>query len=169
MTLAMPDLPERPPPAGSEKEMLTRFLDYQRGIVLRKAAGLSDEELRRPMTPSNVTLLGMVKHLAYVERWWFQAMFAGQHVPFPWTDDDPDADFRVEPDETTESIVELYRDEVERSQAIATAAGLDEVAKDSRREGKTMRWILLHMIEEVARHLGHADIIRENLDGSTGD
>lgn len=169
MTLAMPDLPERPPPAGPEKEMLTRFLDYQRGIVLRKIAGLSDEELRRPMTPTNVTLLGMVKHLAYVERWWFRAMFAGEDVPFPWTDDDPDADFRVEPDETTESIVELYRDEVEHSQAIAAAADLDEVVNDPRREGRTRRWILLHMIEEVARHLGHADIIREQLDGSTGD
>lgn len=151
--------------------MLTAFLDYQRGIVLRKIGELSDEDLRRPMTPSNISLLGMTKHLAYVERWWFRANFLGEDVAFPWSDDDPDADFRMEAEDLTEDIVALYREEIVRSQAITAAAGLDDVARhsDPDAEGVTLRWILLHMIEEVARHLGHYDIIRERLDGATGD
>ena len=75
----------RPPrPAGSHQETLAALLDYSREAMLRKLAGVSDEELRRPMVPSGVTLLGMVKHLAFVERWWFRAVFAGEEVDFAW-------------------------------------------------------------------------------------
>jgi uncharacterized damage-inducible protein DinB len=151
--------------------MLTEFLDYQRAVVLRKVAGLDDEQLRRPMTASGLTMLGFVKHIAYVERWWFRVVFAGEPVEVPWTDDDPDADWRVEPDDTTDAIVALYLEEIERSRAIASRAELDEIARNPRVQDDdvTMRWILLHMIEEIARHLGHADIMREALDGATGD
>jgi uncharacterized damage-inducible protein DinB len=151
--------------------MLTAFLDYQRGVVLRKVAGLDDEQLRRPMTATGLTLLGFVKHIAYVERWWFRVVFAGEPVEVPWTDEDPDADWRVEADDTPDAIVALYLDEIERSRAIASRAELDEVARNPRVQDAdvTMRWILLHMIEEIARHLGHADVMREAIDGATGD
>ena len=158
----------RPPrPSGSHQESLCALLDYSREAMLRKLAGLSAEEVRRPMVPSGVSLLGMVKHLAYVERWWFQAVFAGEDVDFPWTDDDPDADWRVEPDESTAAIVALYEAETARSHEIVANATLEDV---SRWEGTSfpVGWLLPYMIQEVSRHNGHADIQRELIDGQMG-
>lgn len=138
-----------------------------------KVDGVSDEDLRRPMVPSGTTLLGMVKHLAYVERSWFQNIFLNQEVSFPWTKEDPDADFRIEPDETTEQILQLYKAECEKSRAIVADASLDDLSQRPPSPGKrdpfSLRWILTHMIEETARHNGHADILREQIDGSTGE
>jgi len=150
------------------------FLDWQRATLLMKVDGVSDEDLRRPMVPSGTTLLGMVKHLAYVERSWFQSVFAARVVDFPWTDDDPDADFRIEPDESTAGIVDLYETECQKSREIVADASLDDIARgeagvnDPRRRF-SLRWILVHMIEETARHNGHADILREMIDGTTGE
>jgi uncharacterized damage-inducible protein DinB len=157
--------------AAPEAEMLQAFLDYHRDTLLVKVDGVSDEDLRRKLTPSGVSLLGLVKHLAYVERWWFQAVFAGREVSFPDTPDDPDADWRIEPAESTAEVLELYRQEVSESRRIAAAAGLDDIAKKgaSRESGHSLRWILLHMLEETARHNGHADILRETIDGVTGE
>lgn len=150
--------------------MLTGFLDYQRATVLRKVEGLSEKDLRRPMVPSGVTPLGMVKHLAGVERWWFRMCFAGEDVAPLWTEEDEDADWKAGPDETTEDILGLYRAECDLSRAITDAAPtLDERARRARFEKYTLRWILVHMIEETARHNGHADIIRELIDGTTGE
>jgi uncharacterized damage-inducible protein DinB len=158
-----------PPYLSGEAETLTGFLDFHRATLLWKLDGLDDEQLRRPMVPSGTSLLGMVKHLAYVERWWFQDVWAGRQVSYPWTDEDPDADWRVEPSETTKEILELYRGECDRSREIVAAAGsLDEVTHRSRRQ-LNRRWILVHMIEETARHNGQADILREQLDGTTGE
>ena len=157
-----------PPYLGDEAETLAGFLDFHRATLLWKLEGLDDEQLRRPMVPSGTSLLGMVKHLAYVERWWFQQVWAGREVTYPWTDEDPDADWRVEPSETTEDILALYRGECARSREIAAAASLDGVAHHPRGE-RSRRWILVHMIEETARHNGHADILREQLDGVTGE
>ena len=99
----------RPPgPAGSHQETLQALLDYSRATMLRKIAGLSDEEVRRPMVPSGVSLLGMIKHLAYAERWWFRRVFAGEDVDFSWAESDPNAEWRIEADEMTEQIVTLY-------------------------------------------------------------
>lgn len=164
-----------PPSAAPEKQMLESFLDWHRATVLCKIDGLSDEELRRPGTPSGVSLLGLVKHHAAVERWWFRRVFAGEDVPSLWTREDPDADWRIEPDETTEEILALYQDEVTRAQAITRRARLDDVARSPRPNmpleppGLMLRWIMLHMIEETARHNGHADILREAIDGQTGE
>ncbi|HEX9123433.1 MAG TPA: DinB family protein [Actinomycetota bacterium] len=155
--------------AGSERELLSAQLDDKRTVLLRKVGGLTDEQLRSTPTPSSLSLLGLLKHSAYVERWWFRRVFAGEDLPFPWTDEDPDADFRPEPHETAEQIAALYADEVERSRAIAETAGLDDVGHDPRGEDVTLRGIMIHMIQEVARHLGHADLIREAIDGQTGD
>jgi len=156
-----------PPVAAGPVEMVSAFLDFLRATLLWKIEGLSDEELRRPMTPSGVSLLGMVKHSAFVERSWFQHVFLGEDVPFPWREGDPDADWRIEPGETTEEIVGLYRSEVERSRAIVAGCAWEAPAR--RGEGRTLGWILTHMVEEVARHCGHADILREALDGATGE
>jgi uncharacterized damage-inducible protein DinB len=162
------DRPE-PPYLGDEDQTLVGFLDFHRATLLWKLEGLDDEQLRRPMVPSGTSLLGMVKHLAYVERWWFQQVWAGREVTYPWTDEDPDADWRVEPSETTADILALYRGECDASREIVAASSpLDEVAHHPRRE-LSRRWILVHMIEETARHNGQADILREQLDGVTGE
>ncbi len=161
-----------PPPLGGEREALEGFLDFQRATLLWKLEGLDDEQLRRPMVPSGTSLLGLVKHLAYVERSWFQDVWAGQEVSFPWTDEDPDADWRIEPEESSEDVLALYRGECDRSREIVAAtSSLDEAVTHPRRQEWTMnrRWILVHMLEEMARHVGHADILREQLDGATGE
>jgi uncharacterized damage-inducible protein DinB len=157
-----------PPFNGNEREQLTAFLDYHRRTVLWKVEGLSDSDLRRTMTPSGLTLLGVIKHLAYVERSWFQDIFAGEDVSFPWTDEDPNADFRIEPAETTEDILTLYQAETERSRAIVAASSLDASAQRGK-DKPLLRWIVIHMIEETARHNGHIDLMREAIDGQTGE
>lgn len=154
---------------GSERELLERFLDFERDTLLWKASGLSEEQLRKPLTPSGMSLLGLIKHLAYVERNWFQMRFLGLDVYIPWRQDDPDGDFRIEPDETPESVFTLYRGEIEESRRIVAATdSLETVALDPNRP-VTMRWILIHMIQETARHAGHADLMREATDGQTGE
>ena len=161
-----------PPFAAGEKEMVSAFLDWQRATLLCKLQGLTDEELRRPHQPSGLTLLGLAKHLAVVETTWFRLRFAGEEVtnipvPIDW-----EAFWRIEPDESTADILALYTGEVERSRAITAAASLDDVARNadpSRHPGLTLRWIVLHMIEETARHIGHADLMREAIDGQTGE
>jgi uncharacterized damage-inducible protein DinB len=159
-----------PPVAAGEREMLTAFLDWQRATVLCKLAGLSDEELRRPHQPSGLTLLGIVKHLAAVEMSWFRFDFAAED-PAAVSDLQPyESYWTILPDESTADILNLYRREVERSRAIVVAASLDDVARgpDVDIPNLTLRWIILHMIEETARHLGHLDLIREAIDGQTG-
>ncbi len=164
----MSDL-QYPSTTGTERQLLTEYLDWYRAAILRKIEGASDETLRARIVPSQTTLLGIVKHLAWVEIWWFQMVFAGRPGEYPGTDEDPDADFRIEPEETTEQVIAFYRDSCAESRAIVEAT--DDLDAASLREGpKTwnMRRILIHMIEETARHAGHADILRELIDGQTG-
>jgi uncharacterized damage-inducible protein DinB len=168
-TLPLPDMPDRTPLAGAEKTILCAQLDDKRAVLLRKVGGLDEDDLRRTPTVSSLSLLGLLKHSAYVERWWFRWVFAGEEVSFPWTEEDRDADFRPEAEETAAEIAALYTAEVERSRAIVAAAGLDTPAHRTDGEEITLRGIMAHMIQEVARHLGHADLIREAIDGSTGD
>lgn len=157
-----------PPMAASPVEMTGAFLDFLRATLLWKIDGLSDDEVRRPMVPSGTSLLGILKHSTYVERWWFSRVFAGHDVEMIWTDTDPDADWRIEPTETTAEIIANYEAEIARSRAIIAGAAWDDVAKASR-QGHTLGWIMSHMIEEVARHVGQADIMRELIDGKTGE
>ena len=157
------------PVAGAEKEVLAGFLDHYRKTLLAICSGVSDDALRRPMVPSGTSLLGLVKHMAWVERGWFQEGVANENVDYPFTDDDPDADFRIEPDETTEEILDLYRAACERSrQALAEASLEDLLQNPDRSRDYNVRWVVVHMIEETARHAGHADILREMIDGTTG-
>ena len=159
------------PETEDHKDLLQAVLDEQREFLIKKVSGASEADQRKRLVPSETTLLGLVKHLAYVERWWFQDRFAGENVSYPWTDEDWDADFRIEEDESTAAILDLYRAESEKSRAIAAAASLDDWSQHGTklREPPSLLWILLHMIEETARHNGHADILREQMDGTTGN
>lgn len=149
--------------------MLTAMLDQQRDVMLWKLEGLNDELLQKATTASTMSLLGIVKHLALVERWWFRDVFAGEDVTYPWSDEDPDADWRIDPDETSQALIDLYRKEIARANAIVGAHDLDDLAaKRVRDEDRSLRWVIMHMLEETARHAGHADIIREAADGVTG-
>lgn len=155
--------------SGSEKELLSAFLDFERDTVLWKLSGLTDEQLRMRRTPSGVSLLGLVKHLAYVERSWFQRRFLGRDVYIAWRSGDPNGDFHISPDELPASVLDFYAAEAAESRRIVAACdSLDTLARnvDSPR---SLRWILIHMIEETARHAGHADLMREMADGQTGE
>jgi uncharacterized damage-inducible protein DinB len=157
------------PFAGDEKTMLSAFLDRYRETVIWKLDGLSKEEAGQRLVPSATTLLGIVKHLAYVERGWFQGDFAGDEITFPWPEDedDRDPDFRVEAADTIESVSALYRQEIARSREIVARASLDDLSKEKDKP-HSLRWIMIHMIEETARHAGHLDILRELTDGAIG-
>ena len=157
-----------PPPSASEKETLEAFLDYHRQTVVLKCANLSEEELRQPMVVSGTTMLGIVKHLGYVERWWFQEVFAAKDVEFPWKEEDPDAEFRIDEHESAESVFDFYMQECDKSRAIVAEAAPDDVAGNSK-SVRSLRWILCHMLEETSRHNGHLDILREMIDGTTGE
>jgi uncharacterized damage-inducible protein DinB len=152
-----------------EKALLAAFLDYERDTVLWKLTGLSDEQVRLLRTPSGMSLLGLVKHLAYVERSWFQRGFLGQDVYVPWFSGDEDADFRIEQDETAASVLAFYRAEIDKSNRIAASAELHDMMAGDARPRRSLRWILIHLIEETARHAGHADLMREMADGQIGE
>jgi len=159
-----------PPYSAPPMEMLAAFLDFHRATLLWKLESLTDEEVRRSLTPSGMCLLGIVKHSALVERWWFQIDFAGRDVDMLWSKDDPNSDWRIEPHETTEQIVAFYEGECAKSRAIINRASWDDpAARQDHRPGYTLGWIMTHMVEEKARHNGHADILREMLDGATGE
>ena len=151
-----------------ERETLVRYLDTYRGIVVFKAEGVERSAGIEPLVPSGTSLLGIVKHLAYVERWWFQGVLGQREVERPWSEDDPDADWRIEPGESVEEIINLYRGECAESRAILEEIGsLDDLFPQGDGEVSARR-VVIHMIEETARHAGHADILRELIDGSTG-
>ena len=157
---------------ADERTTLTGTLDWFRAIAVNKVAGLSDDDARRVMTPSGLTPLGVVKHLAYVERGWFQETFAGEDVEAVDEPGDNSAEFRLEPSDTVESVTAFYRSEITRSRAITEGApSLDALsAKETEFHGHvSLRWLLVHMIEETARHDGHLDLMREQIDGRTGD
>lgn len=158
-----------PPRSGDEKTILTSYLDWYREALLIKVDGLSDAEMKRGLVPSETTLFGIVHHLAYVERWWFQDVFAGRIVDYPWTDEDPDADWHVEGSIPAEEAIALYRRECEINRQIVANANLEDLAEHEKFRDMMLRRIVVHMIEETARHVGHADILRELIDGATGD
>jgi uncharacterized damage-inducible protein DinB len=159
----------KPPLVAPEKELLMAWLDYHRATLLRKIDGLTDEQLRRQMTPSGLSLLGLVKHLGYVERGWFRIIYAGEQLSRPSYEHNRPAEFRIEPDETTQQIIDFYKGEVAAARKIVAGGDLDAVAQHHPTLKPTLRWIVTHMIEETARHNGHADIMRELIDGTTGE
>jgi uncharacterized damage-inducible protein DinB len=165
-----------PEPSGPELQQLCAFLDLQRSTVLRKAEGLDAEQFRRTLPPSSITMGGLLNHLALVEDWWFGERFAGLPEQEVWAgvdwDADPDWEFRTAAGVDPEELRQRYREACARSrEVVARAASLDDASARLSRSGERwdLRWVLLHMIEETARHAGHADLIRESIDGSVGE
>jgi uncharacterized damage-inducible protein DinB len=159
----------RVPFTGDEKESLHVSLDRHRDVVLWKLEGLDDEQLRRQLVPSGTSLLGLVKHLASNEYGWFCQTFGRETEPLPFDEEDENADLRVQPDETTADIVAFYGRA--RAAADRVIGELDVTDTGTAWFGVavSLRWVLIHMIEETARHAGHMDILRELIDGATGD
>ena len=165
------DMP--PVRTGSEREMLEAMLDWYRDGVLAKVEGLSDERATAEAVRSGTTIAGLVKHLAVVEDSWFTERFAGAAMPEPWASADWDADrdweFTTARDEPLSVAVGLYRAACERSRAVARGAALDDRCAVDTPRPFNLRWVLVHLLEETARHLGHLDILRELADGRTGE
>lgn len=160
-----------PPFRGDEKETLLGFLQFMRETVVLKCSGITEEQLRSTPTVSSMTLLGMVKHLTIVERYWFQGVFLDADVDLPWSEEDPDGDWRTSDNDTGEAALLAYVEECAKSDEIVGNHSLDALAKwsVSAEERRSLRWIVTHMIEETSRHAGHADILREAIDGVTGE
>jgi uncharacterized damage-inducible protein DinB len=157
------------PVVADEKTTLEGMLDHYRALLLEICSGLSDEELRRPIVPSGTSLLGIVKHLSFVERSWFQEKVGNEPLRLPFDpESDPDGDWRIEEGETAEDVFEMYRVSIEKSREVMAQKSLDDLVEFPRRRGYSVRWVLAHILEETARHAGHADILRELIDGKTG-
>ena len=163
-----------PNTTAGEREMLEGWLDYHRATLMWKCEGLTPEQLRsRTCPPSKLTLLGLARHMTEVEWSWFQFIFTGApEAPIYYSEEKPDDDFDDLESAEPSEVFERFTAECERSREVWRAASLDEIGKNaSSRSGNTfsMRWIMTHMIEEYARHNGHADLLREAIDGQTGD
>ena len=152
----------------NEKAAIAEVLDTYRGVVRWKLEGVDRSAAVRPLVPSGTSLLGIVKHLAYVERWWFHAVLGRMDVDFPWTDDDPDPDWRIEDWESIEGVLDFFERECAMSRTVL--GSLESLDAEFSRGERTLvvREVLLHFVEELARHVGHMDILRELIDGSTG-
>lgn len=163
--------PPTVPYVADERDVLTAFLDAMRLAIRHKLDGVTDEQARSTPTASTLSLLGIVKHLAWTESRWFRESFAGEEVDDPRRRGDRSAEFFTDLSDTIESVLRFYDEECKRSREItAGSATLDELAMNRRFSNEvSLRWILVHMIEETARHAGHADLIRETLDGSLGE
>ena len=168
----LPDVARAP----DERTALVEMLDYYRAVMLRKAEGLDDAQLAARLAPSDLTLGGLLMHLALVEDGWFQSTFVGGELGEPWNgfdwESDPDWEFHHAHEFSREVIVAQYEGSVARSRRVVEAVeSLDMLAAKKNQDGEAynLRWILVHLIEEYARHAGHADLIRESIDGATGD
>jgi len=175
---------KRPEPSSSNDEvgMLRSYLDHFRATIRLQASGLTDEQLDQRLPPSDLTLGGMLKHLAYVEDWWFNQVFAGNPEPEVWAaadwESDNDWDWHSATEDSPEELRALLDETIAVSdrilgEALAAPTGLDAPSqRNSHRLPDVkfnLRWILVHMIEEYARHNGHADLIRESIDGQVGE
>jgi uncharacterized damage-inducible protein DinB len=165
-----------PPLTGlNERDMLRSWLEYHRETLLMKCDGLSPEQLaERSVPPSSMSLLGLVRHMTEVERNWFLRILAGETTPpLYYSDDDPDGDFdTIDPSKFDDEMAMFYETVERAREAEAEAGSLDENGAVEASHGRgpvSLRWIMIHMIEEYARHNGHADLLRERIDGATGD
>ncbi|MFJ3103599.1 DinB family protein [Streptomyces sp. NPDC086835] len=170
-----PDGRPIPPPHAGERAMLESWLDFHRATLALKCAGLDDDQVRRAsVSPSSMTILGLVQHLAEVERNWFQRVFAGRDVPLLYGKEGGFG-YALAADRGIDEALASWQAEVDRSRELIADASLDDSGTLSKEnaavlggEGVSLRWILVHMIEEYARHNGHADLLRESIDGVTG-
>ncbi|MEO6126320.1 MAG: DinB family protein [Ilumatobacteraceae bacterium] len=161
-----------PQMAADEATTLVEFLDYFRATVWIKVAGLDDEQARaRSVPPSELCLMGIVRHLAEVERYWFQNIWLGTDAPSLFcTDTEPDLDLEPNPSSTMAEATAALAAEIAAARASITDIPLDRLSAGIRHDVRpNLRWILVHMIEEYSRHCGHADLLRQAIDGLTGD
>jgi uncharacterized damage-inducible protein DinB len=155
------------PLTGGERAMRDGFLDYNRATLLQKCAGLTAEQLAiRPVPPSTLSLLGLVRHVTDVERHWFRRRFGGQDVPLRHRGDAAFDD--VAPERAAAELAALLAEQ-QAARAAVTDLPLEHVWVSPRWGPMSLRWVLQHMSEEYARHCGHADLLRERIDGRTGD
>ena len=167
--------PPLPPLDADEATTLVAFLQHFRGTLRRQVAGLDAAQLDQRLEPSTMTLGGLLKHLAYVESWWFQEVLDGQAPHEPWASvdwsADNDWDWHSAAGQDLDELMALFDTETDLSDEVITRRlpdGLDQPAARRTHHGTvTLRWILVHMVEEYARHCGHADLLREAVDGST--
>lgn len=163
-----------PDPAAGERTTLTQFLDYQRATLLVKTDGLTADRMRQRIPTSALTLAGLLKHLALVEDDWIQVRFLGRPEQEPWAsapwEEDRDWEFHTAQGDDPDELRSLYRAACERSRQAVAAVELDKLSVGVGRDGCqwSLRWILAHLIEETARHNGHADLLRESVDGAVG-
>ena len=169
-----------PPVASGETETLLGFLDYQRATLAWKCRGLDAAGLSATVGASTMTLGGLLKHMALVESGWFSRSLHGREREAPWDaidwEADPDWDWHSAASDSPEELFARWEGAVEQSRSLvaevfARGAGLDQLAARGWPDGRTpnLRWIVVHMIEEYARHNGHADLLRESIDGETGE
>ncbi|MFJ2647744.1 DinB family protein [Streptomyces sp. NPDC087420] len=169
--------PQRSEPStlAGEREMLEGWLEYHRATLATKCEGLDDTQLRQlSVAPSELSLLGLVRHMAEVERGWFRNTIADEKAEGIFFDDaDPDGDFHAGEHDTYAEAYAVWQAEIAHAREVAAPLGLDDVGagRVSRHTGDpySLRWVYTHMIEEYARHNGHADLLRERIDGATGD
>ncbi|WP_132126508.1 DinB family protein [Actinocrispum wychmicini] len=159
------------PVIGDERAMLDGWLDWHRMTLLTKCAGLTGEQLvERSVPPSTLSLLGLVRHMTYVERVWFRLRVLGEQVAvLHSTPEDPDADLHDTDPARAEAEFAAFHEEIDLVRAGVKAKSLDDTFTTERDGTRSLRWVYLHMIEEYARHNGHADLLRERVDGVTGD
>ncbi len=163
--------------SADEPTTLGEMLDYYRAVLLRKADGLDDAQLAQACAPSDLTIGGLLMHMALVEDSWFDNQFAGRDEIEPWAsipwDDDHDWEFHHAKERPGDELRDLFNEAVARSRVTtAAASSLDQLSERVRKVDDrpwNLRWIMVHMIEEYARHCGHADYIRQSIDGATGD
>ncbi len=167
-----PEIDRAPnPKLVDERTALQGWLDFHRQTLLAKCTGLTHEQLAtRSVPPSRLSLLGLVRHMAEVEAWWFRSSMVGQQAHgFFGPDDNPEGDFEDLDAVPAEQVFEIYREQCRLADAAVVDLPLEATFRSSRGNELDLRWIYLHMIEEYARHNGHADLLRETIDGVTGD
>jgi uncharacterized damage-inducible protein DinB len=166
---------ERQEPArqSGERQALEEWLEFHRETLLGKCSGLTADQLKeRAIPPSRLSLLGLVRHMTEVERWWFRMHADQQDLQFPYDPGQDGADFEDLGSADAAANLDAYREELEAARSAVAGKSLDHVVPsrgDHPERTRDVRWIYLHMIEEYARHNGHADLIRERIDGETGD
>jgi hypothetical protein len=155
-------MPDQKPPhhAGDERAVLRSLFQYQRDSFVRKVQGVNDAAARRPMVESGTSLLWLLKHLVFAETIWFVRRFAGEDVELP--------DTTVHEDDTVDAAIGHYQSTWAIVESIIASASLDDLCRASEYGPVNLRWVLAHLLEETARHAGHADILRELIDGQTG-
>ncbi|MBW1597453.1 DinB family protein [Streptomyces sp. JJ38] len=172
MTNTVPSRTDRPT-TWDERATLTTMLDYARATAIAKCADASQATVSAAPLPGSplMSLGGILSHLRWVEYWWLQVVFLGEPDAAPWTEEDPDREMRIGAETPLAELIADYEQQAARYRDLVDAHDLDATARRAGRDGKavTLRWILLHLIEETARHNGHLDILRELADGTRGD